>query len=137
MRIERQKLQTFSQWKKQWGSTYKEEDFPLTFKVSSGWINDEWRSITFETEEFRLSEKFDRGTFDDVSMSIINLHKKLVSMAIIIDSDFNYVIDWDEVGDACEEPKMLYWAGSIGRFELETPPLTPKSPKSKYNHPKD
>lgn len=125
MEIKRAKLPTFSQWR---AADKILPSVPKVFVIESGWVSEDWRTITFETPDFRLSEKLSAMDFADYADEIASLHGKLVTGHIEVDEDYDYLIYLGEVGDACEEPKKLHYNSQIGRFELENPPLKQKSP---------
>lgn len=125
MEFKKAKLPTFSQWR---AADKLYPSVPKVFKIEAGWVSENWRTITFEVPEFRLSEKLTPDQFAEYADEISELHGKLVTGYISVDENYDYVVFLGEVGDGCEDPKKLHYNHSIGRFELENPPLKQKSP---------
>lgn len=127
MRFSQKKLPTYAQWKRSQGLKLES---PLTIPMTGGWVSDDWNSVTFECSEFRYSLKMSEEDFGEASSGIYELHNKLVVGNIHVEEDFSIEVELDEAGDACENPKKLIYKSEIGRFELEIPPLTSKSPRN-------
>lgn len=133
MRFSQKKLPTYAQWKRSQGT---EVGSALEIPLTGGWISDDWNTITFECPEFRLSLKMSDEEFEEASNGITMLHNSLVVGNIHVKEDLTAEVELEKAGDACENPKKLSYKSSIGRFELENPPLTSKSPRSFRNNKK-
>lgn len=113
------KLPTFYQWLK------SEEALTLgSFPAQRIFCNEDWKTITIVTTDFRYGLKFDSSDAYNEAWKFFNrCSRKLVVCEVVVSSPKDHKLVLDYAGDACESPKRMVkddWGWKLEKPKAET-----------------
>lgn len=109
-------LPTFRQWRKDNPGEDSEGNYPIEII----WESDDYRTITFQTQYFRVPVKY--KTLDElntVHSELMKLSKKPVWAAVVVGEDMSYLVEVSPASDANECPQKMSWVRKMNAFEIE------------------
>ena len=109
-------LPTFRQWRKE---NWKDERAGY-YPIEIIWYSHEFKSITFQTAEFRVSQKFKTGDeLHKVWLELDKLRKTPVTAYVNVKEKLEYEVEVTKAGDAHEDPLKMMWIDKMSAFVLE------------------
>lgn len=109
-------LPTFRQWRKENSG----EEFEETYLVEIIWESDEYKTITFQTEAFRVPVKYKTTKdFNRAHKELMDLSPKPVWAAVVVLDGMEYLIEVSPASDANECPQKMIWVPRMNAFQIE------------------
>lgn len=109
-------LPTFRQWRKE----NPGEEVEKTYPVEIIWEGDEYKTITFQTEVFRVPVKYKTTKdFNKAHKELMDLSSKPVWAAVVVMDGMEYLIEVSPASDADEHPQKMVWVQRMNAFQIE------------------